>query len=205
MFNLLNKLKSSIQHTKTKMLKTGYHDLKHGLSKKTSPSSSKKQLPIQKQKSNVPSSKGYQPNIDEMKFVFDKFDTNRDGKISKEEYKAAVRILGKGTADAEMLQAFKSIDADGDGFIDFQEFAEMMRNMGDGVDSNDIRSAFRVYDLDGNGKISAEELMQVMKKMGERCSLDACRQMIRGVDANGDGLIDMDEFVTMMTRTMKLA
>ncbi|GLT50160.1 hypothetical protein SLA2020_236670 [Shorea laevis] len=189
------------------MSKTSFLNMKYGFSKK----SSSKKLPTQlsfskeRQKSTV-SSKGLVPNTEEMKFVFDKFDTNRDGRMSKEEYKAAVRILGKGTSDAEMLQAFKAIDADGDGFIDFQEFTEMMRNTGDeGNVTSEIQSAFRMYDLDGNGKISAEELMDVMKKMGERCSLETCRRMIRGVDANGDGLIDMDEFVTMMTRTMKLA
>ncbi|XP_022740140.1 calmodulin-like protein 1 [Durio zibethinus] len=163
-----------------------------------------KQLNINKerQKSNV-TSRTYQPNVEEMKWVFDKLDTNKDGKISKEEYESALKVLGKGVAETEGAKAFSAIDTDGDGFIDYKEFIEMMRNIGEGINASDIQSAFRLYDLDGNGKISAEELMQVLKKMGERCSLDACRKMIRGVDADGDGLIDMNEFMTMMTCTMR--
>ncbi|KAE8695091.1 putative Multidrug resistance pump [Hibiscus syriacus] len=157
----------------------------------------------ERQNSNL-SSTTYQPNVEEMKWVFDKYDTNKDGKISKEEYKSALKVLGKGEEETNATKAFTTIDTDGDGFIDFKEFLGMMHNMGEGINVNDIQSAFRVYDFDGNGKISAQELMAVLKKMGERCNLETCRRMIRGVDANEDGLIDMAEFTTMMTRTMKV-
>ncbi|KAG5241408.1 hypothetical protein OIU77_003295 [Salix suchowensis] len=153
---------------------------------------------------NSNASKSFQPNVEEMKWVFDKFDLNKDGKISRQEYKSLLRALGKGLEESEMVKAFQATDMDGDGYIDFKEFMEMMYNVEGGVASSDIESAFRVFDLDGNGKISAEELMEVLKRLGERCSLDACRKMIRAVDGDGDGLIDMNEFMAMMTRNMKL-
>ncbi|KAJ0704135.1 putative EF-hand domain-containing protein [Helianthus annuus] len=143
----------------------------------------------------------FQPNADEMRRVFDKFDKNKDGKISKEEYVSAVDILGSKTAKTEVSKAFEAIDTDGDGFVDFNEF---MAAQG-GVKAGDIKSAFKVFDLDGNGKITAEELVQVLRQLGERCSLEACRKMVRGADADGDGMIDVDEFVGLMTRTMKSA
>ncbi|XP_057481422.1 calmodulin-like protein 30 [Actinidia eriantha] len=145
----------------------------------------------------------FQTNVAEMKQVFDKFDTNKDGKISREEYKLAIKDMGEGNAEKEVAKAFQVLDADGDGFIDFKEFMKVNDN-GRGVKKSDIHSAFRVFDLDGNGKISAEELLEVLKKLGERCSLESCREMVRGVDKDGDGLIDMDEFVSMMTHTLKL-
>ncbi|TXG59449.1 hypothetical protein EZV62_014022 [Acer yangbiense] len=156
-----------------------------------------------------------QPNVEEMRWVFDKFDTNKDGKISKEEYKAALKLLGNkqgSIAEAEVAKSFQFVDTDGDGFIDFKEFMEMMQNNnnnnmgGDGGEKkSDIQSAFKLFDTNGDGKISAQELMQVLKNIGEKCNLDSCRKMIRGVDADGDGLIDMDEFMNMMTRTMKVS
>ncbi|XAR57800.1 hypothetical protein NMG60_11026066 [Bertholletia excelsa] len=144
------------------------------------------------------------PNEAEMKKVFDKFDTNKDGKISPEEYKKIVRALGKQDAESEVAKAFEAMDTDGDGFVDFGEFMAVQKS-GGGVRTKEVQEAFRAFDLDGNGRISAEELREVLTKLGERCSLDACRKMVRGVDKDGDGLIDMDEFTTMMTRTLKIA
>ncbi|OVA15808.1 Recoverin [Macleaya cordata] len=116
------------------------------------------------------------PNVDEMKRVFQKFDTNKDGKISQEEYKSLLRALGKQNVESEVAMAFEVADTDGDGFIDFKEFMDVHKR-GGGVKTMDIQSAFRAYDLDGNGRISAEELLEVLKRLGERCSLDACRRM----------------------------
>ncbi|KAL3526772.1 hypothetical protein ACH5RR_011428 [Cinchona calisaya] len=157
----------------------------------------------QRQKSNV--TKIFYPNVEEMRSVFNKFDANKDGKISEEEYKLALRVMGgKNAKLSEIAKAFKEADSNGDGFIDFEEFIKVQNEEG-GVKTSDIQGAFRVFDLDGNGKISAEELLEVMRRLGEKSSLNACKKMIRGVDADGDGLINMDEFMHMMTRTMKLS
>ncbi|KAJ7944418.1 calmodulin-like protein 1 [Quillaja saponaria] len=140
----------------------------------------------------------FHSNAEEMKWVFDKYDTNKDGKISLEEYKSALRALDKGIPEAEAANLFKIMDTDGDGFIDFKEFIEMF-DAGEKVKPADIQSAFQVFDLDGNGKISAKELFQVLKKLGEGCSLSSCKNVVKGVDTNGDGLIDVNEFMKMMT------
>ena len=57
--------------------------------------------------------------------VFDKFDTNKDGKITLEEYKAAMRTMGWGIEGTEADESFQVMDSDGDGFIDFKEFMDM--------------------------------------------------------------------------------
>ncbi|XP_021837475.1 calmodulin-like protein 30 [Spinacia oleracea] len=154
---------------------------------------------------NSNKSKTFQANIQEMKMVFETYDRNKDGKISKEEYKAMLRATtGKGimvNSDVEAAKAFRVADKDGDGFIDFKEFMELHNNK---VKSKDIESAFRVFDSDGDGKISAKELMEVLKRMGQNYSLQSCKQMIREVDNNGDGLINLAEFTTMMTTTMAI-
>ncbi|XP_061341836.1 calmodulin-like protein 30 [Gastrolobium bilobum] len=146
----------------------------------------------------------FQPKEDEMKWVFEKFDTNKDGNISLEEYKAAVRALDRGIGDSEAVKAFKAMDSNGDGLIEFKEFMEIF-NGESRIKENEIKSAFQVFDLNGDGKISAEELSQVLKRLGESCSLSACKKMVKGVDGNGDGFIDLNEFMRMMMSGKKLA
>ncbi|KAJ1395588.1 EF-Hand 1, calcium-binding site [Sesbania bispinosa] len=117
----------------------------------------------------------FQPKAEEMKWVFDKFDTNKDGKISLEEYKAAVKTMRWDLGDTEVVESFQVMDSDGDGFIDFKEFIEMFKG-DDGVKETEIKSAFQVFDLNGDGKISAEELSQVLRSLGESYSLSACKK-----------------------------
>ncbi|EPS63822.1 hypothetical protein M569_10963, partial [Genlisea aurea] len=141
----------------------------------------------------------YLPNVDELKQVFDKFDSNKDGKISPDEYTAMLRAMGKRSTEVEKI--FEVADVDGDGFIDFKEFTEVQM-MGGGVKSMDLQGAFQAFDANNDGKITVEEIYQLLRKLGERCSLQDCNKMVRAVDANGDGVIDSDEFFKMMTRTM---
>uniref|UniRef100_A0A5B7BXI5 Putative Calcium-binding EF-hand family protein n=1 Tax=Davidia involucrata TaxID=16924 RepID=A0A5B7BXI5_DAVIN len=183
------------------MSNLSFLNFQYGGSRKSSLKPAQSSFSKERERSSVP--KVFQANMEEMKRVFSKFDINKDGKISREEYKLAVKALGlggRGNAESEVSKAFEVIDTDGDGFIDFKEFMEV-HNMGGGVKTTDIQSAFRVFDLDGNGKISAEELLEVLRRLGERCSLESCRKMVRGVDTDGDGLIDINEFMSMMTHT----
>ncbi|OAY38956.1 calmodulin-like protein 30 [Manihot esculenta] len=141
-----------------------------------------------------------QPNLSEMRQIFNKFDTNKDGKISQQEYKETLRALGLEKMTEEVPKIFQVVDSDGDGFIDFTEFVEAQKK-GGSINITDIQSAFQAFDLNGDGKITAEEVMEVLRCLGERCSPEDCRRMVRAVDGDGDGMINMDEFKTMMTQT----
>ncbi|KAK3001827.1 hypothetical protein RJ639_022235 [Escallonia herrerae] len=143
----------------------------------------------------------FQPNMDEMKRVFDRFDIDKDGKISQMEYKTILRALGKTSTNREVQKIFEVADLDHDGFIDFHEYVEVQKRDG-GIKTADIQSAFGTFDLDGDGKITGEEVFELLRRLGESCSLQDCRRMVRAVDTKDEGAIDMDEFMTMMTRSM---
>lgn len=143
----------------------------------------------------------FQPNLKEMRQVFDKFDSNKDGKISKDEYKATLRALGQDKMIVDVPKIFQVADLNGDGFIDFKEFVEA-QNQGGGIRTMDIHTAFRTFDVNDDGKISAEEIMGVLRRLGESCTPEDCQKMVRAVDLDGDGVVNMDEFMTMMTQTM---
>lgn len=136
-------------------------------------------------------------NNEEVRKVFDKFDKNGDGKISRDELREILRALGsERTSSEEAKKVMAELDKDGDGFIDIAEFADFY--CGSPGSTKELKDAFDMYDLDKNGLISAKELHAVLKSLGEKCSLKDCSKMISKVDVDGDGNVNFEEFKKMM-------
>ena len=64
---------------------------------------------------------------DDLKTVFETFDTNGDGVITPSEFRAAFEKMGEIWSDAEILDFVDSMDLDDDGCIDYQEFLKAMK------------------------------------------------------------------------------
>ncbi|KAL3514502.1 hypothetical protein ACH5RR_027219 [Cinchona calisaya] len=62
-----------------------------------------------------------QMNTEEFKKWLKKFDTDKDGRISQEELREAVREMGGWFTKWKCKGGFKSADKDGDGFIEENE------------------------------------------------------------------------------------
>ncbi|PON80218.1 Parvalbumin [Parasponia andersonii] len=55
---------------------------------------------------------------DQLTKIFRSHDTNNDGKLSRDELKAAFKYLGSHCSSYRTLRAFNHADGDNDGFID---------------------------------------------------------------------------------------
>ncbi|XVF71448.1 hypothetical protein PTKIN_Ptkin12aG0038300 [Pterospermum kingtungense] len=147
---------------------------------------------------------GFLGSVEEMKKVFNKFDKNGDGKISRDELKSILSALGSTPSSDEVDKIMSEMDKDGNGYVDLDEFMAFHGTDANGGETEpcgekELKDAFNMYDLDKNGLISASELHAVLKRLGEKCTLSDCRRMISQVDKDGDGNVNFEEFKKMMT------
>ena len=134
----------------------------------------------------------------EMLDLFQQFDKNGDGVLSKEEimegYKA---YLGEVEAEKEAERIMNEVDMDQSGTIDYNEFVLAAMNRQKVLNKEKLEATFKMFDKDGNGKISADEIRSILGNTNDKGALEA---IVKEVDANGDGEISLVEFKEMMLK-----
>ncbi|KAF5203072.1 Calmodulin-like protein [Thalictrum thalictroides] len=137
----------------------------------------------------------------ELKRVFQMFDHNGDGRITKKELSDSLDKLGICIPDKELVQMIDKIDVNRDGCVDIEEFGALYQTIMDERDEEeDMKEAFNVFDQNGDGFITVEELRSVLASLGlkQGRTVEDCRKMIMKVDVDGDGMVNFKEFKQMM-------
>ncbi|ONK77266.1 uncharacterized protein A4U43_C02F4780 [Asparagus officinalis] len=137
----------------------------------------------------------------ELKRVFQMFDRNGDGRITKQELSSSLDNLGIYIPDEDLEAMVAKIDVNRDGCVDMEEFGALYQTIMDERDEEeDMREAFNVFDQNGDGFITVEELRSVLGSLGlkQGRTVEDCRRMIKRVDADGDGRVNFKEFKQMM-------
>ncbi|KAL6339417.1 hypothetical protein AAG906_032950 [Vitis piasezkii] len=133
--------------------------------------------------------------------VFQMFDRNGDGRITKKELSDSLRNLGIYIPDKDLVQMIEKIDVNRDGYVDMEEFGALYQTIMDERDEEeDMREAFNVFDQNGDGFITVEELRSVLSSLGlkQGRTIEDCKKMIQKVDVDGDGRVNYKEFKQMM-------
>ncbi|XP_022773950.1 caltractin-like [Durio zibethinus] len=138
----------------------------------------------------------------EIKEIFDIFDTDGSGTIDAKELKSAMMSLGFEMTKEQINQMLAEVDKDGSGDIDFDEFLHMMTpKIGERDRNKELMKAFQIIDQDDNGKISARDIKCIAKELGEHFSDKDIQHMMEEADQDHDGEVSIDEFMGMMKRT----
>ncbi|XP_059654483.1 calmodulin-like protein 3 [Cornus florida] len=138
---------------------------------------------------------------DELRRVFQMFDRNGDGRITKKELNDSLENMGIFMPDSELTQMIAKIDINGDGCVDIDEFGALYQSvMEERDEEEDMREAFNVFDQNGDGFITVEELRSVLASLGlkQGRTVEDCKRMIMKVDVDGDGMVNFVEFKQMM-------
>mmetsp|Transcript_34798 Transcript_34798/g.55961 ORF Transcript_34798/g.55961 Transcript_34798/m.55961 type:complete len:458 (-) Transcript_34798:204-1577(-) len=140
---------------------------------------------------------------EDLKTLFQNFDRNGDGEISKSEFRQGLSLLGLRVEDGDKTWKYVlKNDQDGNGKIKFEEFKNfaVYRN-------GELQKIFDSMDKDGSGKISEENLLEALKEYGLSATKSKVRKIIKHFDKNGDGEVCFEEFqrITMLFPSMKVA
>eukprot|EP00026_Physarum_polycephalum_P018012 Phypoly_transcript_19440.p1 GENE.Phypoly_transcript_19440~~Phypoly_transcript_19440.p1 ORF type:complete len:174 (+),score=34.20 Phypoly_transcript_19440:175-696(+) len=106
---------------------------------------------------------------DQLKDLFEKFDTNKDKKIDFVEFSAALAVSVKGTPQQKLQALFRLYDLDGNNVLMPDEVHKVLTHLknacdkimqnfpDDGVTENFARAVINKLDLNRDGKITLEE------------------------------------------------
>ncbi|XP_059635379.1 probable calcium-binding protein CML26 [Cornus florida] len=155
---------------------------------------------------------------EQIKGLLKRYDTNRDGKLSREELKSAFKSLGLHFSGCRARRALRHADANEDGFVSEEELNELVRlpqwtsygctiphrlskEKAKCLYAEPIKGLLKRYDTNQDGKLSREELKVAFKSLGLRFSGRRARRALCHADANADGSISEEEMNELVNIT----
>lgn len=141
--------------------------------------------------------------------MFNKYDSNGDGTIDKDEFHDMCYALGH-YLDGETFEvAWTEVEADGSGSISYDEFATWWSSddrwahlqLSDEEIANlaQVHSYFKYYDIENSGQLNKDEFRGVYNYMKESgYDVNSFDAVLNEIDTSGDGLINYNEFIVWM-------
>ncbi|XP_009777418.1 calcium-dependent protein kinase 13 [Nicotiana tabacum] len=136
--------------------------------------------------------------VEDLKEMFSKIDTDNNGIVSVEELKAGLQKFNSQLAESEIQMLIQAIDTNGKGTLDYGEFIAVSLHLQRMANDEHLHKAFSYFDKDGNGYIEPHELQDALMEDGASDCTNIVNDILQEVDTDKDGCISYEEFVAMM-------
>ena len=140
--------------------------------------------------------------LEKLKKIFYKIDTNLDGKLSKEELMNAYKLAGIKIKKSQLDKIINSMDFDNNGYIEYEEFIRATIPKENLFTDINLKTAFDMFDLDKNGSISLSEIKEVLgiKKNDDD---KVIQELMNEVHRTGNEEITFEQFKESMLNYAK--
>merc|ERR1712070_150542 len=144
------------------------------------------------------------------KIVFDKYDKDKSGTISKDELTNICYSLGHPLNDEQLTIALKLLDESGNGLIECKEFKEWWAKKDGRFDAFESEEEtqwltkyigmFERFDKDKSGQISKDEFTELYKALQASGikGLRAEEEAMRHIDMDRPGAVSLREFLNWL-------
>ncbi|KAK3018043.1 hypothetical protein RJ639_004533 [Escallonia herrerae] len=136
--------------------------------------------------------------VEDIKEMFKKIDSDNDGIVSIEELKDGLKKFSSQLAESEVQLLIEAVDTNGKGSLDYGEFAAISLHLKRMANDEHLHRAFSYFDKDCNGFIEPDELQDALMEDGADDCTDVANDIFQEVDTDKDGRISYEEFVAMM-------
>lgn len=132
----------------------------------------------------------------ELAQLFDVFDSNGNGVITKPELRDVIVSFRVDLSDAELTKMVETYDTNADGILQQDEFSKLMSGFrGEDVSVEaQMERTFLRFDANRDGGLDAREVRVLMEASGQIITLREAKTIVFEADVDGNGRIDTSEF-----------
>ncbi|KAM3865665.1 mitochondrial adenyl nucleotide antiporter SLC25A24-like [Diretmus argenteus] len=120
--------------------------------------------------------------------LFEKLDTNKDGKVDVAELRAGLTAMGIFRQGAAQ-KIVSSGDKNKDGSLDFNEFTKYLKDH-----EKKLRLTFKSLDKNNDGRIDASEIQLSLRELGMDVTREDAQKILTSMDIDGTMMVDWNEW-----------
>eukprot|EP00439_Symbiodinium_sp_Y106_P048081 s902_g6.t1 len=141
--------------------------------------------------------------VKELRFAFEKFDRNGNGKLSSQEISMMLKDSSLDISDADIEAFVHEADVDLSGELTFDEFLHILQSKQKGRDLQaELVEAFKVIDKNQDGFLAVDELREALGNMRIPIREEELTRMFQKAGHDRTGKVSFKEFEQLIRQTL---